>query len=179
MPKDWFKKLEHCSENLKGALLEWRCTPRADGYSPAEAFFKRRPRMSLPAINKTNDHDTEKFRATRHSTHKIQDLDGSRGTQKLSTLHIDDDVTVRNPFSKLWDIKGTITGIHPKGRSYIILDSDGKTIRRNRRFVKLTKLIPETRPSNDDPQVPPDDGIELQKPRRSARIANRNGGQGK
>ena len=48
--------IEKClaqNEDVEAALLEWRNTPRADGFSPSQAFFGRQLRTKLTSLNAT------------------------------------------------------------------------------------------------------------------------------
>ena len=59
------EKCEAEREDISSALLEWRNTPRADGYSPAQAFFGRRLRTSLPSLDTASSFDPSLFVAAR------------------------------------------------------------------------------------------------------------------
>ena len=48
--KGLLKKCTAGKEDFSEALLAWRNTPRADGVSPAQAFFGRRLRGRLPTM---------------------------------------------------------------------------------------------------------------------------------
>ena len=48
--KHLLAKCLYTGEDFNAALLEYRNTPRADGYSPAQMFFGRRQRTRLPTL---------------------------------------------------------------------------------------------------------------------------------
>ena len=67
------KKCDETGENFHLALLEWRNTPREDGFSPAQALFGRRQKSLLPSRPEALlPIDVEKFMATRRATRQKQ-----------------------------------------------------------------------------------------------------------
>ena len=121
-------------EDYQTALSEFRLTPRADGFSPAELFFGRRPRGALPVFphEEQGKVDVQKG-ATRHQT--LQDVVASRGGCPLSRLSVGTRVLIQHPITKLWSQEGKVSEIREGGRSYIV-EVDGKSFIRNRRFLR-------------------------------------------
>ena len=120
-------------KSLRAALLEFRNTQRTDGYSPAQRFFGRRQRTTIPTLpSSRNPIDME---ASTSAKQRQQGLHS--GGSLLPDLQVGDKVRVQNPNTKLWDQTGTISGIIPNGRSFEIALEGDATIRRNRRFIKF------------------------------------------
>ena len=104
-------------EDIKGALLEFRNTPRVDtGKSPSEIMFGRRQNTLLPVFN-PQEHYAD-----------VQDV-----SPKFA---IGDNVRIQNPLTKCWDEVGRVTGITRSGRSFIVDTDQSGSIRRNERFIK-------------------------------------------
>jgi len=82
------EKCREGREDLQAALLEARCTPRADGVSPAEAMFARRPRTMLPRIHTGTGDKLNRIRAMKtklvHDAHSAdKDLSKFRKGDKV------------------------------------------------------------------------------------------------
>ena len=168
------KKCDETGENFHLALLEWRNTPREDGFSPAQALLGRRQKSLLPARSEALlPIDVEKFMSTRRATRQKQIAAYDKRATLYAPLNPGDEVIVQNPQSGTWDITGHISHVIPPGRSYEII-ADGKCIRRNRKFIRLAQ------PATDDEEALPgqqfsDAVIGEDSPkqiRRSARLAN-------
>lgn len=153
------------------ALLTWRNTPRAHGFSPAAGFFGRHLRVGLPdarnpMINLSN------FRAARLNAEAI--ATESAGGSILHPLHEGDQVHYQlNPFiSRKWRIGGVVRECLSGGRSYIIDTPDG-AFRLNHRLLRLAALCQEPQTS----KVKMSRDLTVHKPiivpRRSSRIAAR------
>jgi len=118
-------------EDFAVALLEWRNVPRANGVSPAQAFLGRRQRGNLPQINKNSLFDTRRFDQERE-----EKLTKQSDKSDLELLSIDQQVLIQDPVSKRWNRTGYVSAMHGNGRSYQV-EIDGKSYRRNRRFLRL------------------------------------------
>ena len=138
------------------ALLEWKNTPRADGYSPAQLFFGRRQRTLLPTLPSALDGiNQESAQKSRRSTTSTAKQNKDLHAVQHPPLDIGDYVRVQNPITGLWDMCGNVREICDHGRSYIIQFEDNHELRRNRRFLKKirqAKRGPEstTQNSNND-----------------------------
>ena len=165
------EKCEANKEDVSAALLEWRNTPRRDGYSPAQAFFGRSLRTSLPALQQPA-FDPSIFTAVRAETKDESRRNADKRARKLSDLSVGDHVLVQDLQTKKWNSLGIVTVVHPNGRSYEVETDDGATYRRNRRFLRSVEHFV------DDEQAPPDDEPDDQPVlRRSARLARASGAE--
>jgi hypothetical protein len=138
---------------FRSALLEWRNTPRADGFSPAIGFFGRRLRTLLPsALPLQFDPATQAaFSQARLAA------DAARVEQKggvtLAPLSVGDQVHVQDPIEKSWSFcAGEVTKCLPSGRSYEVTTSAG-TYRRNRRHLRPATEAPTLLSAVDPPVV--------------------------
>jgi len=114
------------------AMLEWRNTPRADGVSPAEAFFGRAPRGALPDAR---SHAMSPLQAERARSLK-KGHDARALALPLAPLSPGTRIRVRDPVTGQWGRLGTITQAREHGRSYWLdLDGGGRTMR-TRRFLR-------------------------------------------
>ena len=121
---------------FRDSLLEFRNTPRAEGYSPAQRFFGFRQRTTLPAVPLAHSPIcvTTAEAARKKTYQRAETLDQGA---VLPDILAGTRVRVQHPLTRLWDQKGEIVQTHTQGRSYDILLDDGATIRRNRRFIKV------------------------------------------
>ena len=148
------------------ALAEWRNSPRADGYSPAQMFFGRRQRGILPATGSAYDpidmKDAQKAREKKQTASK-KSFDNS--AKDLEPLQVGMKVRMQNPISKRWNRNGVIESIRQDGRSYYVLSGNTRYLR-NRRYLKASEnqVIHDEMECADKP-VP-------SALRRSSRIAN-------
>jgi hypothetical protein len=124
------------NEVFRSALLEWRNTPRADGFSPAMGFFGRRLKTFLPsALPLCFDLEAPiAFSAARDA------VDAARVSQKggttLRPLSEGEDVHVQDPVGKSWSFcAGVVKKCLPSGRSYDVQTTAG-VFRRNRRHLR-------------------------------------------
>ena len=138
-------------EDFRNRLQAWRNVPTTGSeLSPAEKFFGRRQRFGLPSID----------------VPPLSPLPRGGTATKLPALTVGDRVTIQDPLSKEWNVKGTIQAIRASGLSYDLeRDSDGKTITRNRRFLlPLNEEKTDEANSEPEPVSPP---VEV---RRSTRL---------
>jgi len=147
------KKLLKKSDSWRdftGRLLTLRNTPMADGSaSPAEKFWGRRQRHDLPYL-----HSMDTLRAPQNPM-----------PSKLKPLQVGQRIVVQNMINGQWDEHGCIVAIRDSGLSYDVQrDSGGRTITRNRRFLKV-----ETS-SSPLPPAPAQVPSPTPQPRRSDRL---------
>ena len=102
-------------ESFELALLAWQCTPRSDGISPAEAFFQRPIRSTVPLLIRQN---TELSLNVQRALQMQKMHDTYGRTRMLSTLAPGEDVFVRNPRTRRWTDRGTVLSSVPNQRSY-------------------------------------------------------------
>ena len=120
---------------MEAALLEWRNTPRADGYSPAQAFFGRRLRTKLPSLT-TNEFEPQLFSAARAATRNEARRRRDQKARALEDLHPGDQVVAHDLHSGRGTHLGEVKEAYPDGRSYEVELDDGSSLRRNRRFLR-------------------------------------------
>jgi len=126
--------LEKCrmkKQNLDAAMLEARCTPRADGISPAEAMFGRRPKSALPRLSRAAGDKLQVLRAEK--TKELHDKRAS-GTD-LPKLQKGQAVMIQDPTSGKWSGRGVVSRLRNSGRSYEV-ETNGWTTTRARRFLR-------------------------------------------
>ena len=137
------------SPEFLDGLLEWRNTPRAEGFSPAQLVFGHPLRTKLPSHpsaleSKGKPLSTFIERKTANNDKIKAKFD--QVAQTLSTLDLGSKVRVQNPISKKWDIFGEVEQL--KHRRYLIRLDTGRVYWRNRRFLRLDKT--EATNSMDD-----------------------------
>ena len=157
------------TEEFDRSLLELRNTPRPDGRSPAQVLFGHSLRSCVPAhrssyasqwLGKTEE--SEQRAATRsQAARKAYD---SRA-RPLASLPIGENVRVQDPISKRWDKVGVVVEAGPS-RAYMVKTQAGRTLRRNRRFLRV---VPAPRSHSDDDPPPCDVITAPFVPRRSPR----------
>jgi hypothetical protein len=146
-------------EHFPTALLAWRNTPRADGVSPAQAFFGRRQRTALPQVEAEAADGSPNFATFGEIRKSSKDKIVEKCNLKLRDLNsfqVGDDVLIQHPTAKTWESAGVISSVHEDGRSYDIIVSDsGKTFRRNRRYLRHDTSAPRVADGADDRSPPP------------------------
>jgi len=169
--KAMVSKCLEMEEDIELALMEFRNTPRADGFSPAQMMFCRRQRSQLPTLaSARNFIDVDEATQKRHLSEEGEE----NNKRELHPLTIGMTVRIQNPITKLWDSVGTIESVRENGRSYFV-NKDGKSILRNRRFLR-----PMTIAASDTDSAELDTVFEEKTaPRRSLRIAQREKGEKK
>jgi hypothetical protein len=124
------------NEVFRSALLEWRNTPWADGFSPALGFFGPRLRTFLPsALLLYFDLAVPiAFSAARDAVDAA--IVSQKGGTTLRQLSEGEDVHVQDPIGKLWSFcAGVVKKCLPSGRSYNVQMTAG-VFRRNRRHLR-------------------------------------------
>ena len=167
-------KSEGNMDLFKPALLEWRNTPRVDGFSPAQMFLGRRQRTTLPTLfDALRPIDQDLAKQSRDAT---MDKDKERfdhHSTPLPPLHDGQRVLIQSPITKRWDTMGTITSKRDTGRSYNIELDDGKHTIRNRRFLKPYLLQPLPNEDGDVSDSQETANCMPPPPRRSRRLAEK------
>ena len=129
----------HMDEFRRG-VLEFRNTPRAHGFSPAQLLYGRTLRSTLPThpsalqpqwqdLRKALDAASTELTAKAKRQHDLH-------AHPLSTLAPGTVVRVQHPRTKRWDTIAEV--VERKGsRSYTIRTESGRVLWRNRRFLRL------------------------------------------
>jgi hypothetical protein len=118
------------------ALLEWRNTPRADGFSPAYGFFGRHLRTQLPEIRAVvTAAPLEEFQdARRRVSERRVDLAGGLDLPPLAVGAL---VHYRHKPDAPWCVGGVGVEALPGGRSYWIETAAGGGFRRSRAHLRI------------------------------------------
>uniref|UniRef100_A0A8C5GKQ1 Integrase catalytic domain-containing protein n=1 Tax=Gouania willdenowi TaxID=441366 RepID=A0A8C5GKQ1_GOUWI len=113
------------------ALLAYRTTALANGYSPAQLLMGRRLRTTLPMLPEALQPCVPDLRQVRHVERERR----LRQTEPFNARHRTRNLDKLLPGHSVWitDAKaqGTVTSVHQTPRSYVISGPHG-TIRRNR-----------------------------------------------
>jgi len=170
-------KCARTNADFPSAHAEFRNTPRADGFSPAQMFFGWRQRHSLPTL--PSHHlpiDRQAAVAAREARAAANKSYVDAHSAPLDLLPIGTNVQLQNPLTNTWETRGFIKDIRASGQSYTV-QVDGRDYVRNRKFLKPTTL--PLFPSQPLPAaLPPPQFFQTSvappiAPRRSARIASR------
>ena len=107
-------------DNFVQRLAAWRSTVSSVGdLSPAEKFWKRMPRTTLPRLS------------------SLAPLDFSQVPSTLPQLPIGSSVAIQDPHTTKWSDSGTVIELCASNHSYKVLRrSDGRTITRGRKMLK-------------------------------------------
>jgi transposase InsO family protein len=159
------RRCHDTDEDFQQALLHFRCTPRDDGFSPAEMFLGRRPRTLLPTLPPPAV-DLGAAAAARQRGRDRAREQHDKAAHALPALDAGDAVVLQHPITKKWDTYATVSDVRESGRSYIVKTDDGRILTRNRRFIRPrpappTATSPPPSPRASSPSPPP--------PRRSSR----------
>ena len=128
------ERCKECEENLGEAIAAWRNMARNDGTTPAELFYGRKLRQTLPMLPITEWTDQDV--SARDATHTRQAELRDRNTAEFKQLKPGQRVLVQHHISKDWTIKATITAIRQDGYSYVVQTDEGKSFIRGRRLLK-------------------------------------------
>nr|XP_010790875.1 PREDICTED: transmembrane protein 170B [Notothenia coriiceps] len=136
------------------ALLAYRATPLANGYSPAQLLMGRRLRTPVPQHPSllTPELPDSTVVAAKERERRAKD------TANYNKRHRVRDLSQLTPGQPVWitDTKsqGTVVSSHSAPRSYIV-DGPSGTIRRNRHhLVPFPETVPHT-PHTPTPSTPP------------------------
>ena len=136
--------LAKCKNNFvefRKRLLEWRNTPRADGYSPSDMFWGRRQRTRLPALTdayarRTPTADAEACRDARARKTKAYFDKRARAPH---TFTIGQAVWAQDPRTRIWSEARVVDTA--RAPSYHVVDAYGYAMLRNERYLR-----PNSRP---------------------------------
>ena len=132
-------------ECYRRAISYYNICPRAEGYSPAELFLKRRPRTMIPELYRPTNM-TDAIEARHKAATKLKERAASNN--KLAPLEVGDIVWMQEERGKdKGNFKHTcvVVEVRAHGKSYYIKDLDSRRIYlRNRKKLKLDKSEDET-----------------------------------
>ena len=161
------------------SLIQYNCTPRRDGYSPADIFNNRVTRSKLPQLEKTYTNiDPEAALQARHAAMERDRIAHDKRAKALEPLGKDQKVLIWDEVKECWNKKGIVTEViaGSEGRSYKIL-SQGTFYTRNRRHLRpdipSTQQLPveEEKTAHSGALDTPRTGVANTSLRRSKRIA--------
>ena len=162
-------KCQDSKEDFEHALLEWRNAPRADGYSPAQVFFRRTPRTAMPKVGGAKV-DPSQAKIGRQKALDATVKKFHQSSQPQPTLEPGQRVRIQDANNRRWTLKGVIAERRANGLSYMVKLDNGAQALRNRKFIRSEQeqAQQEEREEQLQPSPPTDAG-----PRRSVRIAQR------
>ena len=136
------------------AMLNYRNTVIDDiGLSPAQMFFNRRLKTTLPISSPLLEYGTlpKNLRKQMKSRQKKQKHYYDRGSKPLKPLHPGDKVVMR--YKDTWT-PATVKEKHEAPRSDVVENSYGKTYRRNRKHLRQTKANFPSEMSDTEISIP-------------------------
>ena len=160
--------------NFETALMHWRNAPRQNGFSPSFMFFGRNQRTLIPTLPRQDDLSyAEVARRDKVSSNEAYYNERAR---PLAPLNVGESVVIQNYLDhNRWNIFGFVKERREgSGDSYVI-EADGTTYVRNRRFIRPRV----THPGNVTPSLESTvaaiekEESNVQQPRRSVRVKER------
>lgn len=125
---------------LQAALLEFRNAPQHSGLSPAQWLFGRTMRTMLPAhpitYDRLRDEDLSDAEAAVEEEERQRKIRYDEHARALPELHEGQRVHVQDAHTSLWDRTGEIVNRRASGRSYEVHMDNGRTLLRNRRYLR-------------------------------------------
>ena len=124
-------------------------TPRADGYVPSTLFFGRVLRGNLPSLpeaHATNLREARKIANDKYEflQNRYQKSNSKRSKHPKLDLKVGDMVLVQELSGNFkpgkWRKKAKILKYRSSNRSYVVETEDGRTLLRNRRYLRPLKV---------------------------------------
>ena len=132
-------KVDNNFDRFRPALLAWRNTPRADGFSPAQMFFGHAQLFGHPMVGSPRFID----RAAVGEKRVDQSLNAKKSfdkrTRALPELLVGTRVVVQDVKTGRWLQKASILAISSDGRSYDLRLDGGAETSRNRVYIRPIK----------------------------------------
>ena len=140
--------LKSSASSFPTALATWRNTDRENKPSPNELMFNRKIRDAKPILNchlkvrvselkvSTGQHNKIIHDEHQRDHPKTRHAEAPR-QQILDQFHRGDRVLVQDPHTKCWDIEAVITSSSRSNRSLHLETTEGFSMWRNQRFVRL------------------------------------------
>ncbi|MEL6359074.1 MAG: DDE-type integrase/transposase/recombinase, partial [Bacteroidota bacterium] len=138
-------KANETGENADNMLYNWRNTPRADGYSPAQLLFGRRQKTSLPML----PHHFLPVSYQEAAQAKDKSFLNINKWQKLFVLIMalikpGSKVLLQDPKTGYWDQEAYVKEARADKQSYIVT-SAGKEFIRSRFMIRpIASVIPDS-----------------------------------
>ena len=126
------------SEEFAQGMLEFRNTPRENGFSPAEMVLGHSLRSIIPAHRTSY---ATRWQSVMEARERQATIDASvkfrynENARPLAPLSIGAHVRIRDPASKFWDRVGVVVGVG-RYRSYRVKFANGSVLWRNRRLLR-------------------------------------------
>ncbi len=151
-------KKSNCNGNLRdeaflAGLLEWRCTPKDHGSSPAQLLYGRSIRSRVPTTETALDRADKSVNDRRHNLKEKVTARYNTGARDLPVLKQGQAVRVQNTTTKLWDTVGIVVRAEAKERNYLVKIDKHVFIRRNRKYLR--PVSSSTTESGEPPSTPP------------------------
>ena len=135
-----------CTENgnldtdkFCAALLELRNYPRSDGESPAQVLFGRPIRSVIPVHRRSYAKEWQrsetKCREEREIIKKKAEWRYNQSAKSLPEFAVGTKVNLQDNRTGRWNITGTIVDVG-RNRAYLVKKEDGRSVWRNRRFIR-------------------------------------------
>ena len=129
------KKCQKLNQEFRLSLLEYRNTPRHDGFSPSELFFGRKQRTLLPSLPVSTDLSFAEMTKGIHREKVKARYD--QHSKEMPPFKIGDNVILQDSDTREWVHPGVITDVREGGRSYyVLLENSSQPLLRNRRFLR-------------------------------------------
>ena len=132
-------KVDNNFDRFRPALLAWRNTPRADGFSPAQMFFGHAQLFGHPLVSSPRFIDRtaagDKRADQSHNTKRLFD----KRTRALPELSVGTRVVVQDVKTGRWLQKATILAISSDEGSYNLRLDSGAEMSCNRVFIRPIK----------------------------------------
>ncbi len=128
-----------CKRNLKdkaSGLLEWRCTSKDHGCSPAQLLYGRSIRSRVPTSELALDRADPEVSARRKEQKDKATSHYDSRTRDLPELKPGQAVRIQDTKTKLWDTVGVVVRAEAKQRNYLIKVDTHVFIWRNRRYLR-------------------------------------------
>ena len=187
--KRTLKKAHESGQDVYLALLALNTTPSPDGKSAAFKMFNRNPRTTLPSIVPNKSRQVLKDLKSKHYH--------NRRAKDLSDLEPGTIVRMRIDTDSSWKESGKIVEKCQQPRSYLVLNSKGNLVRRNRRHLMPTsseafqvqpnydhlhlaapnEAIAELPPTPTHTNIQPPPGVEAEQTQASTATTTRSGRQ--
>ena len=126
--KKTLKKAHRRNEDVYLAMLALKTTPLSDGFSPAAKLFGRNIRTNLPSA------EEEEGIIKQKTSEKV-----NLKEKEIKPINPGTTVRLRTDKQKDWTEKGVIVEKTSKPRSYMVQNSKGNIVRRNRKHLLPTK----------------------------------------